>query len=43
MFFLKPDTALPRKGEEFIIPRFTNEIDHEIEIALKMSKSGKYI
>lgn len=43
IFFLKPDTALLRKGEDFIIPEFTDEVHHEIEIVLKISKAGKYI
>ena len=43
LFFLKPDTAIQPKGHPFFIPDFSNEIHHEIEIVLKISKNGKYI
>ena len=43
LFFLKPDTAIQPKGHPFFIPDFSNEIHHEIEIVLKVSKNGKHI
>ena len=43
LFFLKPDTAIQPKGHPFFIPDFSNEIHHEIEIVLKISKNGKHI
>ncbi|MDA9656187.1 fumarylacetoacetate hydrolase family protein [Flavobacteriales bacterium] len=43
LFFLKPDTAIQPKGHPFFIPDFSNEIHHEIEIILKVSKNGKHI
>ncbi len=43
VLFLKPDTAIIKSGEEFYIPEFTNDLHHEVEILLKISKAGKYI
>jgi acylpyruvate hydrolase len=42
VFFLKPDTALPRENV-FYIPAFSNDIHHEIELVLRISKEGKNI
>ncbi|MEA3496894.1 MAG: fumarylacetoacetate hydrolase family protein [Bacteroidota bacterium] len=41
--FLKPDTALLDKNDDFKIPDFSKNIHHEIEIVLKISKEGKNI
>ncbi|MGV9003857.1 fumarylacetoacetate hydrolase family protein [Flavobacterium sp.] len=41
--FLKPDTAILPKKTPFTIPAFTNEVHHELEIIVKISKVGKYI
>lgn len=41
--FLKPDTALLKNNAPFYYPDFSNEIHHEVEILLKISKEGKYI
>lgn len=43
VFFLKPDTALLRNNETFYIPDFSNDIHHEVELVLKISKRGKHI
>jgi 2-keto-4-pentenoate hydratase/2-oxohepta-3-ene-1,7-dioic acid hydratase in catechol pathway len=43
VFFMKPDTAVLKNGEDFYLPEFSNEIHHELEIVLKISKAGKYI
>lgn len=43
LFFLKPDTALIRDGQPFYFPDFTKEIHHEVELVLKISKTGKNI
>ncbi|HYG52477.1 MAG TPA: fumarylacetoacetate hydrolase family protein [Flavobacteriales bacterium] len=43
VFFLKPDTALFGKGQEFYYPDFTNDLHHEIELVVKISKHGKRI
>lgn len=42
VFFMKPDTAL-LKEPDFYLPDFTKEMHHEIELVLKISKSGKHI
>ncbi len=41
--FLKPDSAVLLKQHPFVIPEFSNDIHHEIEIIIKISKVGKYI
>ncbi|HEY0091361.1 MAG TPA: fumarylacetoacetate hydrolase family protein [Flavobacterium sp.] len=43
VIFLKPDTAVLSSDQPFIIPEFSNDIHHEIEIIVKISKVGKYI
>jgi len=42
VFFMKPDTAL-LKDADFYIPEFSKEMHHEIELVLKICKSGKHI
>jgi len=42
VIFLKPDTALV-KEDDFYLPEFSNDVHHEIEVVVKMSKVGKYI
>lgn len=41
--FLKPDTAILLKNQPFFIPDFSNDVHHEVEILVKISKVGKYI
>ncbi len=41
--FLKPDTALLKAGAPFFYPDFSENIHHEVELVLKVSKEGKYI
>jgi len=41
--FMKPDSAVLLKQHPFVIPEFSNDIHHEIEIIVKISKVGKYI
>ena len=43
VIFLKPDTALLASGQPFLIPDFSNDIHHEIEIVVRINKVGKYI
>jgi 2-keto-4-pentenoate hydratase/2-oxohepta-3-ene-1,7-dioic acid hydratase in catechol pathway len=43
VFFLKPDTALLPKGNDFYYPSFTQNLHHEVEIVLKIAKNGKNI
>jgi 2-keto-4-pentenoate hydratase/2-oxohepta-3-ene-1,7-dioic acid hydratase in catechol pathway len=41
--FMKPDSAILLKQHPFVIPEFSDEIHHEIEIIVKINKVGKYI
>jgi 2-keto-4-pentenoate hydratase/2-oxohepta-3-ene-1,7-dioic acid hydratase in catechol pathway len=41
--FLKPDSAILLKQHPFVIPEFSNDIHHEIELIVKICKVGKYI
>lgn len=43
VFFMKPDTALIQSRNPFIYPSFSNDIHHEIELVVKISKIGKHI
>jgi acylpyruvate hydrolase len=43
VFFLKPDTALLKKGEIFYYPEFTKDLNYECEIVYKINKPGKHI
>jgi 2-keto-4-pentenoate hydratase/2-oxohepta-3-ene-1,7-dioic acid hydratase in catechol pathway len=41
--FMKPDSAVLLKQHPFVIPEFSNDIHHEIELIIKINKVGKYI
>ena len=41
--FLKPDSAILLKQHPFVIPEFSNDIHHEVELLVKINKVGKYI
>ena len=43
LFFLKPDTAIQPKGHPFFIPDFSNDIHYEVELVIRINKTGKYI
>ncbi|WHF51616.1 fumarylacetoacetate hydrolase family protein [Chryseobacterium gotjawalense] len=43
VIFMKPDTAVLKKGSDFYIPEFSNDIHYELEVVLKISKGGKYV
>ena len=43
VFFMKPDSALLRNNEPFYIPDWTNEVHHEIELVIKISRLGKSV
>lgn len=43
VFFLKPDTAILKNGSTFYLPDFSNDIHHELEVVIKISKAGKFI
>ena len=41
--FLKPDSAILLKQHPFVLPEFSKDVHHEIEIIVKINKVGKYI
>lgn len=43
VIFMKPDTAVLKKGNDFYIPEFSDDVHYELEVVLKISKGGKYI
>ncbi|MBC8266338.1 MAG: fumarylacetoacetate hydrolase family protein [Flavobacteriales bacterium] len=43
LFFLKPDTAIQPKGHPFFIPHFSDDIHYEVELVIKIHKTGKHI
>jgi acylpyruvate hydrolase len=43
VFFLKPDTALLPKNNPFVYPSFSKNIQHEVEVVIKICRLGKHI
>jgi acylpyruvate hydrolase len=43
VFFIKPDTALLLHNEPFILPDFSKEIHHEVEVVVRINRTGKCI
>lgn len=43
VIFMKPDTAILRKGQPFFYPEFSKDIHFEVELLLKINKEGKFI
>lgn len=41
--FIKPDSAILPKEQDFYIPEFSTEIHHEVEVLVKIKKVGKHI
>lgn len=41
--FLKPDTSILLKTFPFVVPEFTQDCQHEVEVVVKINKVGKYI
>lgn len=41
--FLKPDSSLLKKNKPFFLPDFSDDIQYEVEIVVKISKLGKGI
>ena len=41
--FMKPDSAVLLKQHPFVIPEFSEDVHHELEIIVKINKVGKYI
>lgn len=43
VFFLKPDTALLRNNDPFYIPNFSQQVDYECELVVRIDRLGKCI
>ncbi len=43
IIFLKPSTALIKNGEDIIQPKISNEMHHEVELVVAISKNGRNI
>ncbi len=43
ILFLKPDTSILKNDQPFFLPRFSQNIEHEVEILVKIKKIGKNI
>ncbi|MEO1485614.1 MAG: fumarylacetoacetate hydrolase family protein [Bacteroidota bacterium] len=41
--FIKPDSAILPKEQDFYIPEFSNEVHYEVEVLVKINKVGKHI
>lgn len=41
--FMKPDSAILQTGKPFFIPSFTQDVHHELELVVKITKVGKHI
>jgi 2-keto-4-pentenoate hydratase/2-oxohepta-3-ene-1,7-dioic acid hydratase in catechol pathway len=41
--FMEPDSAILLKQHPFVIPEFSEDIHHELEVIVKINKVGKYI
>lgn len=41
--FIKPDSAVLPKEQDFYIPEFSNDIHYEVEVLVKIKKVGKHI
>ena len=43
VIFMKPDSAILLRQHPFVIPEFSQDIHHEIEVIVRINKIGKYI
>ncbi len=43
LFFVKPDTALLRNNDPFYLPSFSEQIDYECELVVKITRVTKHI
>lgn len=41
--FIKPDSSVLPKEQDFYIPEFTNDVHYEVEVLVKIKKVGKHI
>lgn len=43
VIFMKPDSAILKDGKPFFIPEFTNRVDYETELVVRICRLGKHI
>ena len=43
LVFLKPSTALIQSGESVIVPKFSRDLHHEVEMVLLLGKKGRNV
>ncbi|NNE03134.1 MAG: fumarylacetoacetate hydrolase family protein [Eudoraea sp.] len=43
VIFIKPDSSVLPKEQDFYIPEFSNEIHYEVEVLVKIKKVGRHI
>jgi len=43
VFFLKPDTSIVRNNNPFFYPEFTNDLQYELEVVIKVNRLGRNI
>ena len=41
--FIKPDSSVLPKQQDFYIPEFSNDVHYEVEVLVKIKKVGKHI
>nr|WP_297787042.1 fumarylacetoacetate hydrolase family protein [uncultured Allomuricauda sp.] len=41
--FIKPDSAILPKEQDFYIPEFSNDVHYEVEVLVKIKKVGKHV
>ncbi|MGO3238097.1 MAG: fumarylacetoacetate hydrolase family protein, partial [Psychroflexus halocasei] len=41
--FMKPDSALLSKKQPFVIPEFSEDVHHEVELLVRINRLGKHI
>lgn len=41
--FMKPDTALLRDNKPFYLPHFSNQLEHEVEVVVRINRVGRNI
>lgn len=43
VLFMKPDSAILPKDQDFFIPEFSNDVQYEVEVLVKIKRVGKHI
>jgi acylpyruvate hydrolase len=43
VFFLKPDSSILVNNKDFYLPDFSNDLQYELEVIIRINRLGKYI